>query len=121
MKIETAIKKAIEGGWKGAYIRQFWVSDDVRLGSDNNFELTGVFLDPLFWQALGKAMGWGDTTGKHYEGEKYRNGKPITKCSSCGNRWPYGNDWCWLYHWHRFIDHLAEGKTAEDFFNLIDL
>lgn len=22
----------------------------------------------------------------------------------------------WLYNWHRFIDHLAEGKTAEEFF-----
>jgi hypothetical protein len=22
----------------------------------------------------------------------------------------------WLYHWHRLIDHLAEGKDAESFF-----
>jgi hypothetical protein len=25
-------------------------------------------------------------------------------------------DHSWQYHWHRFIDHLAEGKTPEDFF-----
>jgi hypothetical protein len=22
----------------------------------------------------------------------------------------------WIDHWHRFIDHLAEGKDAESFF-----
>jgi hypothetical protein len=27
----------------------------------------------------------------------------------------------WLFHWHRFLDFLAEGKTREEFFATIKL
>jgi hypothetical protein len=38
---------------------------------------------------------------------KVENGRP-TVVTRTGQHW--------LYHWHRFIDHLAEGKTAASFF-----
>jgi hypothetical protein len=70
-----------------------------------------AFLDPSFWQSLGKALGW---WGKI--------------CRLCGEQWSfnYEMNFCTskeanllpavMYHWHRFIDHLAAEKTAEDFF-----
>jgi hypothetical protein len=48
------------------------------------------FLLPDFWQSLGKALGW------ILEGHAGRKQ--------------------WKEEWHRLIDHLAEGKTAESFF-----
>ncbi len=42
---KQAIEKAIEGGWKKkGYIDHY--TDEI------------VALDPAFWQALGKALGW---------------------------------------------------------------
>ena len=51
-----------------------------------------ILLDHLFFQALGKAMGW-----------EYQTGKKET-------------DW-WLHNWHSFIDHLASGGSVDEFFN----
>jgi hypothetical protein len=65
----------------------------------NQINSLGVFkgvdamvLDPLFWQSLGKDQGWADSD-KYDDYQKH-----------------------WLYFWHRFTDHLAEGKDAESFF-----
>ena len=63
-----------------------------------------TFLDPLFWLALGRTLGWDTEVMTVHEVE---NGRP-TVVTRAGQYW--------LYHWHRFIDHLAEGKTAESFF-----
>jgi hypothetical protein len=57
-----------------------------------------ILLTPTFWQSLGKAMGWYEEDVEHRRGF----------CVGQG---------CWLAIWHRFIDHLAEGKSAEDFFS----
>lgn len=92
-----------------------------------------VVLDKFFWQALGKSLEWGIVTevknrkcdecfGYGYtlgeNGEEY-------DCYTCGNTGrikseekilsPWKNNW--KYHWHRFIDHLAQGGDAETFFN----
>lgn len=56
-----------------------------------------IFLDPLFWEALGKALGWTD------EVPHTTNGYP----------WSVKG---WQTYFHRFIDHLIEGKDAEEFF-----
>lgn len=48
--MEKIIKKAIEGGWReSGYDKQ--VSATIVIFRSN-------ILDPLFWQALGKACGW---------------------------------------------------------------
>lgn len=66
---------------------------------EGNFSLPteSIFLDPKFFQCLGKGLGW----------------NPIpTSLMGSDNR-DYSE---WEYQWHRFIDALAEVKSAEDFF-----
>lgn len=107
MTIETAIKKAIEGGWR---------SDDPMVvdGSERYVNMVGyekILLDPTFWQCLGKAMGWTKQTQEvqldGFNLEAMNNG-----CSSTTKDIEYN----WLYYWHRFIDHLADGGDANSFF-----
>jgi len=63
-----------------------------------------TFLDPHFWHALGCGLGWTQAVTTVHE---VKNGRatPVTRAGQH-----------WLYHWHRFIDHLAAGKTPEGFF-----
>ena len=93
MTTQEAIKKAIEGGWR---------SNDELIKKESRFydpyqfissavNNKGTFIDPQFWQCLGKAIPF--------------KGRP----SDEDNR-------PWLREWHSFIDHLAEGKTIEDYF-----
>jgi hypothetical protein len=92
--IEKAIREAVENGWNDVLYRVSYGSPDTWTHS------SALFLDPLFWQSLGKARGW----NKPQEIEERR---------ATHSRFTKKN---WLFHWHRFIDHLAEGKTAESFF-----
>lgn len=87
MSIEQAIKKAVE---EGEYFRDWNINGR---SIDDRGEQARIFLDPLFWQALGKAMG-----REHYSSVNF-SGKNM-----------------WQFYWHRLINTLAEGKSAEDFF-----
>lgn len=60
-------------------------------------------LDREAWIALGKAMGWGE---------------PIP-CPVAGCKMGHHakNSKNWRAEWHRFIDYLASGGSADDFFN----
>jgi len=105
MTIQEALKKAIEGGYHlhGADGRD---TDDASANSEcsvwkskeNNSTcgvgVTAPWLDPHFWRSLGLALGW-------YEGVE-------AKCFIY-EQW-------WRQPWHRFIDHLADGHTPEEFF-----
>lgn len=91
MSIQDAIKAAVEGGWE----RKEWYYPDEMPKEPLPHE---YLLDPLFWQALGKGLGWGNK----YDLEPAKH-----------NRSNYLE---WLSHWHKFIDHLAAGKTIEQFF-----
>lgn len=95
--IETAIRDAIRGGWRPPFILRR-VELEVGFGELFYQMYAGVFLNPLFWQALGKARGW--VSVKTVEIEYH-----------------FAGDWTeWEWNMHRFIDHLIAGKTAEDFF-----
>ena len=101
--IEQIIKKAIEGGYpaQGYFsdIIQIKATDNVREGLKN-----AMFLDPDFWKSLGKAMGWEIPVKANYEeGGRKENQFSVMQPS-------------WKEQWHNFIDHLAEGKSAEDYF-----
>jgi len=74
------------------------------LRGDVNGSERAAFLDPLFWQCLGKALGWKVGNDVDY---LYNAKEPI--------RIEHGVMDEWLYLWHRFIDHLAEGKSVEEF------
>jgi hypothetical protein len=62
-----------------------------------------TFLDPRFWQSLGQALGW-ETPCHVY-----------IACSQ-GDACTVWDGYYWMYQWHCFIQHLADGKTAESFF-----
>lgn len=90
--MEQAIKKAIEGGLDYSF----------PISPRANPEL--LFLNPIFWQCLGRSLGWSSK-----------------RCTECGEErckklnhdfWEY----VWQYQWHNFIDHLAEGKDIDSFF-----
>lgn len=66
----------------------------------HDFDLSCILLDPEFFKALGRGLGWKE----HYtkwdgEGEQYRKK--------------------WLVEWHSLIDTLANGGTIEEFFTKI--
>lgn len=101
--METAIKKAIEGGYK--------ITENKKACEFNNYIFleSHIFLESLFWKALkvgGKLkvpkkerINSGPASGLRIE--KVR----VTKAPA------------WVYYWHCFIDHLAEGKSPDEFFN----
>lgn len=113
--MEQAIQKAIKGGWKPKH----WMYESG-LKTETIFEKTYLVIkdgvttqhlqysevreDPLFWQALSKAEWW--------EG---RISHDVFKAELYGDI-EYHDVEPWIYHWHRFIDHLAEGKDIESFF-----
>jgi len=93
-------KIAIEGGYLKEWlegdeekIRRYLIGWDIQ-GNEGNMMM--CVLDPLFWQSLGRSLGWRDE-----EFDIYDSGKPFQE---------------WKEQWHSFIDHLADGKDAESFF-----
>ncbi len=104
MYIQQAIEKAIMGGYMevdgmpaimgNGVIAKF--SGGVR---DVNNE---IFLDPLFWQALGKSLGWEALGRTEMILDDFANVKTV--------------DW-WRWKMHRFIDWISEGKDPGLFFN----
>lgn len=72
--METIINKAIEGGYK-----DITIMDDWQVCQDYLVQL--VVIDPLFWQSLGKACGWGSNVWEHGIDEE---GYPV-KTRSCAN------------------------------------
>lgn len=92
--MSEAIKLAIEKGGYGLD-KPREVSEAFLQSQYKNWE--AVVLDPLFWQALGKALGWEHpTVARSKDGFVMYSG--------------------WLKYWHRFIDWLAEEKNPDDFF-----
>jgi hypothetical protein len=77
MNLEVAIKIAIQNGWttfKGQKVDyvHFIESGDKRLAevteeqeghpsNSTTYSYDEFFLDPLFWQSLGKGLGWEET------------------------------------------------------------
>ncbi len=91
--METAIKKAIEGGWEEWGFYQ------------------DALLDPLFWQALGKVEGWDEKYCTSGCGCEYPNGDGSHE-KECV--WSGKNEW--IDQMHNFIDHIIEGKSIDEFF-----
>ncbi len=90
---EQAIRKSIEGGYER-------YSKEELFAWNKEASLPMIFMDKDFWKCLGKAEGWDE--GEHID-VTYKNA-PITM-------------YMWQWKWHSFIDHLAEGKEIELFFN----
>ena len=115
MTIKEAVNKATEGGYhiNGSDGIEAYYSGAsshysawTRKDNDSSFivAMEETFLDPEFWQALGRALRWdhGPMTV-----HKVEDGRPTVVIRP---------EQHWLYHWHRFIDYLAAGRTPEPFF-----
>ncbi len=96
--METAIKKAIEGGWRNDFKPDFIVSMETFICRQDKYK---VLLDPKFWQALGKAEGWKRSREVWCYGS--------TKFQQCKERWQN--------EMHTFTQHIANGGTIDEFFN----
>lgn len=128
--IEQAIRDAVE---KGGYKQHTgYANDEIRRieveygrvlihvcpGPEHNDDacgprqmnyLSNILLDPLFWQALGKARGWSSDKNLIVTLESYDTGPTHLLHSSMEAGY-------WRFYWLRFIEHLADGKDAESFF-----
>lgn len=84
--VEQAIQLSIEGGYG-------------RGNEPYSTMQSEMFLDPLFWSCFGRSLGWHRDYNLTNRVKIFETYGPV-----------------WRAPWHRFIDHLAEGKDAESFF-----
>jgi len=96
MTIEEVVNKAIENGYTYSSFSIAGMKRQWRKLIPN------IFLDSEFWQFLGKALGWKDKDEDITIEMEMVHGMVMPR---------------WKVYWHRFIDHLAEGKTPESFFH----
>lgn len=130
--MEKAIKKAIEGGYSRSGVIKNFTPQNREFAERSLLQDYKIcLLDPLFWQALGKAEGWKDWFFSYYRantGREEFNGRWIAvdsfgeipkELQTVKGMWRQHPQESpdWKYHWHSFIDYLAEGKDAESFFN----
>ena len=81
--------------------------EDFYIGNPDREEsiewsLHKLLLDPIAWQAVGKVEGWQQDT------EERRQGIGLIV-----------NKGRWYYEMHRMIDALAEGKTIEQYLEML--
>lgn len=105
MEIKEFVEKATKGGWLYQGDKPFfdevyghWYVSDA----DGGYVCPSIevfFLDPKFWQAVGKVKGWDYEVD--YKDEEFTHYKP--------------NKGDWKWQMHQMIDALAEGKTVEEF------
>ena len=89
MTIKETVLKAVEGGYS--------LEDETDLSPEEE----RLFLDPLFWKCLGKAMHWDSLILEILDEED--EGKMIDP-----------NEW--VMKWHDFIEHLRKGGDIKSFF-----
>jgi hypothetical protein len=115
MMIQEAIDKATEGGYHiygsdGMDTDYEGATNDysawTRKDNESSFLIPTeeTFLDPRFWQALGRALGWSEACDLSIicvHGHE--------ACRQC-------HGYSWMYQWHCFIQAIADGKTPDVFF-----
>jgi hypothetical protein len=121
MTIQHAITKAVEGGYDTSRALYHDWQDPKR----GQHSMEKMYLDPFFWQALGKSMGWclndvcyanlGHIPLGYLSEEEIDWGG----CDICTKGSVYKSE-SWRYHWHRLIDSLSEGKSIEQFFEQLN-
>jgi hypothetical protein len=100
MTLQEVITKAIEGGYKGN--KEFLLKLP-------EYAKSQIWLDPLFWQSLGKAMGWNVSEPQVTRSKVGIEGGEFKGYVHNG----------YVVHWIDFVEHLAEGKDAESFFETL--
>lgn len=120
--MNEAIKLAIEKGgykpytWmteKSVLVREEYTGYHLWLFKDGGLNAPAIFseilIDPLFWQALSKALGWSD--GTEELSTLIKKAKRVNKCV-----WQIQS---WQYHAHRWLDAHFEGTEEEFWESLI--
>lgn len=134
--MEKAIQKAIVGGFHPGSHFNGISGDDVCFEDADTYYLNKykMLMLPNFWQSLGKAEGWSKEICVYDGSKEVKSGKDVntpngpgeyySNCAVCGADWMSKEEFeegnaisGWLYHWHKFIDHIAEGKDIDSFFN----
>ena len=95
MTIQKAIELAVKGGLN---LDDFPPIDLKHLCIEDTAPL---FMSRFFWQAVGKSLGWKEGMGIYREPGHFE----LTE---------------WWSQWHNFIDHLAEGGKAEEWFEKLN-
>jgi hypothetical protein len=110
MTIEEVLKKATEGGYHingsdGMATSYIGANDEysawTRKDNDSSFLVPTeeTFLDPRFWQALGRTLGWSEVCDLAIicvHGEE--------ECQRC-------RGYYWMYQWHCFIQAALHKKS----------
>jgi hypothetical protein len=115
MTIQEALNTANEGGYHiygsdGMDTEYEGATNDysawTRKDNESSFIVPTeeTFLDPKFWQALGRALGWSEACDLAIS---CRHGDE--KCRRC-------RGYYWMYQWHCFIQAIADGNTPDAFF-----
>jgi hypothetical protein len=105
----AVLQKALDGGWKPSSVRRMTlafllVGPRSKAGETTHRPYLAMFaLDPAFWRGLGKALGWD---------ESY-----FFRTASGHDLAVYETNEAWKLNWHRFIDHLTEGKDPLTFWD----
>lgn len=109
--METALKLAIEGGWKPKGQKFSVNSISYKVQALNKVKYKERFLlDKDFWVALGKGLGWSDYTQVITYHDKDRFNRDCTHSH---------NEVTWEHNWHNFITHLSENKDPSSFFEAL--
>ena len=115
MTIQEAMQTAIAGGY---HIQGSDGGETYYSGANNEYSawtrtdnqssflvpVQETFLDPAFWRALGRALSWDapcDLTITCAHGDE--------ECQRC-------HGYYWMYQWHCFIQHIANGQPPAAFF-----
>ena len=115
MTIAEVLKKATAGGYHingsdGMATSYSGANDEysawTRTDTESSFlvPVEETLLDPRFWQALGRTLGWSEVCDLAIicvHGAE--------ECQSC-------RGYYWMYQWHCFIQALAHGNPPEAFF-----
>src|SRR3990167_8400630 len=111
--MEKAIKKAIEGGYR--LDGEIWLKEYQEVGFKPDMFM--YLSNSLFWQALGKVEKWSkcifcsDAHKRDFKCGNCEETGILPKMSETKNK--KGG---WLFYWHNFIDHIAQGKDIDSFF-----
>src|SRR5580698_8082121 len=108
---EQAIHDARKGGYEIDKLKAnpHAEIDGVNLIVEMEAKSKAFLLDPLFWQSLGKTLGW---TGQ-VEWWSFEN---VNGSDSPEHEETKHYDPQWIWYWRCFIDYLAGGGDAESFF-----
>jgi len=102
--MRTAIKIAIENGWDyhGSiedYISKLKGMEAWEISADED----RACLEPRFWQALGKGLGWSIQLVEEGNWDDMESLHTVAHDK-------------WKYEMHRFLDHLIAGGDINEFF-----